>query len=61
MFTEKQMDKEDALYKHTHTHTHTHNGMLHSHSKHETLPSATPWMGWEGVMLDETSDRDSIA
>ena len=44
-------------HTHTHTHKHTHNGILFNHKKKEMLPFAI-WMALEGIMLNETSDRD---
>ena len=42
---------------HTHTHTHTHWNIIQPQKKKEMLPFAI-WMDLEGIMLNETSDRE---
>ena len=53
------MDREDVRYTHTHihthTHTHTHSGILLSHAKDKTMPSAAAWMDPEVITRSEVS------
>ena len=38
-------------------HTQSHNGILLSHKKNETLPSAATWTDLEGIMLSVIGQR----
>lgn len=38
-------------------HTYTHNGILFNHKKKGILSFVTTWMGLEGMMLSEISQR----
>ena len=46
------MDKD---VRYTHTHTHTHSGILLSHVKDKTMPSAATWMDPEVITRSEVS------
>ena len=47
------MDKQDVVY----IYTHIHNGILLSHKKNETMPSAPTWMDIEMIILSEVNQK----
>ena len=52
------MDKEDVVHIYIYIHTHIYTMEYYSAiKKNETLPFATTWMDWEGIMLSEISQR----
>ena len=52
------MDKETVLYIHIYIYIYTRMHIKLIHKKNETLPFVKTWMDLEGIMVNETLDRE---